>query len=36
MLSADHKKISNKTKLVLDLLGLDDKELEKRIISKKR
>ncbi|WP_336965167.1 hypothetical protein [Chryseobacterium contaminans] len=35
MLSADHKKINNKTKLVLDLLGLDDKELEKRIISKK-
>ncbi|WP_228459102.1 hypothetical protein [Chryseobacterium bernardetii] len=35
MLSTDHKKISKKTKLVLDLLGLDDKELEKRIISKK-
>lgn len=35
MLSADHKKLNNKTKLVLDLLGLDDKELEKRMISKK-
>nr|WP_315026499.1 hypothetical protein [uncultured Chryseobacterium sp.] len=35
MLSADHKKINNKTKLVLDFLGLDEKELEKRIISKK-
>lgn len=35
MLSADHKKLNNKTKLVLDILGFDDKELEKRIISKK-
>ncbi|WET47346.1 hypothetical protein PYS58_12185 [Chryseobacterium indologenes] len=36
MLSADHKKLNNKTKVVLDLIGLDDKELEKRIISKKK
>ncbi|MBV8327951.1 hypothetical protein [Chryseobacterium sp.] len=36
MLSADHKKISNKTKLVFDLFGLDAHELEKRIISKKK
>ncbi|WP_045503150.1 hypothetical protein [Chryseobacterium sp. StRB126] len=35
ILSADHKKINNKKKLALDFLGLDDKELEKRIISKK-
>ncbi|MDM1554507.1 MULTISPECIES: hypothetical protein [Chryseobacterium] len=36
MLSADHKKLNNKTKVVLDLIGFDDKELEKRIISKKK
>lgn len=36
MLSADHKELNNKTKVVLDLIGLDDKELEKRIISKKK
>ncbi len=35
MLSTDHKKIK-KTKLVLDLLGLDDKELEKGLFLKKR
>lgn len=34
MLSADHKKLNNKAKLALDFLGVDDKELEKRIISK--
>ncbi|UKB83289.1 hypothetical protein LF887_20080 [Chryseobacterium sp. MEBOG06] len=36
MLSNDHKKLNNKAKLVLDFLGLDAKELEKRIISKKK
>lgn len=35
MLSTDHKKISIKAGAVLDILGLDAKELEKRIISKK-
>jgi hypothetical protein len=35
MLSTNHEKLNNKTKLVLDFLGLDAKELEKRIISKK-
>ncbi|PWN70107.1 hypothetical protein C1631_008930 [Chryseobacterium phosphatilyticum] len=35
MLSTDHKKINNKARSVLDILGLDDGELEKRIISKK-
>ncbi len=36
MLSTDHKKLNNKAKLVLDFFGLDAKELEKRIISKKK
>ncbi|NIF04034.1 hypothetical protein F3J23_01160 [Chryseobacterium sp. Tr-659] len=36
MLSNDHKKISNKAGSVLDFLGLDSNELEKRIISKKK
>lgn len=36
MLNTDHKKLNNKAKLVLDFLGLDAKELEKRIISKKK
>ncbi|UKB80394.1 hypothetical protein [Chryseobacterium sp. MEBOG07] len=35
MLSTNHEKLNNKTKMVLDFLGLDAKELEKRIISKK-
>ncbi|PKF74511.1 hypothetical protein, partial [Chryseobacterium sp. PMSZPI] len=35
MLSADHKKLNNKAESALDLLGLDAKELKKRIISKK-
>ncbi|AZA80678.1 hypothetical protein C1637_12390 [Chryseobacterium lactis] len=35
MLTTDHKKLSNKAKSVLDILGLDDGELGKRIISKK-
>ncbi|WP_353151190.1 hypothetical protein [Chryseobacterium sp.] len=36
MLSNDHKKLSNKARLVLDFLGLDANELEKRIISEKK
>ncbi|ROI01547.1 hypothetical protein EGI16_16760 [Chryseobacterium sp. G0240] len=36
MLSNDHKKLSNKARLVLDFLGLDTNELEKRIISEKK
>ncbi|WP_347216046.1 hypothetical protein [Chryseobacterium sp.] len=36
MLSANHEKINSKAKLVLDILGLDTQELEKRIISKKK
>ncbi|MFZ4930300.1 hypothetical protein [Chryseobacterium sp. Mn2064] len=35
MLSANHEKLNGKAKLVLDFLGFDFKELEKRIISKK-
>ncbi|UTX46649.1 hypothetical protein [Chryseobacterium sp. MA9] len=35
MLSINHEKLNNKTKMVLDFVGLDAKELEKRIISKK-
>ncbi|AZA90961.1 Uncharacterised protein [Chryseobacterium nakagawai] len=35
VLSTDHKKISNKARSVLDILGLDTSEMEKRIISKK-
>ncbi|REC59133.1 hypothetical protein DRF65_27550 [Chryseobacterium pennae] len=36
MLNANHEKINSKARLVLDILGLDTKELEKRIISKKK
>lgn len=36
MLSTDHKKLSSKAEGMLDILGFDDKELEKRIISKKK
>lgn len=36
MLSADQNKLSNKVESALYLLGLDAKELEKRIISKKK
>ncbi|MET3035382.1 hypothetical protein ABXT08_04730 [Chryseobacterium sp. NRRL B-14859] len=36
MLSNDHKKLSNKARLVLDFLGLNANELEKRIISEKK
>ncbi|AZB10025.1 DUF3329 domain-containing protein [Chryseobacterium sp. G0162] len=35
VLSTDHKKISDKARSVLDILGLDTSEMEKRIISKK-
>ncbi|REC48028.1 hypothetical protein [Chryseobacterium pennipullorum] len=35
MLSANHEKLNNKAKSVLDILGLDAEELGKRIISKK-
>ncbi|MBP2616798.1 hypothetical protein [Chryseobacterium jejuense] len=35
ILSSDHEKLSNKSRSVLDILGLDAGELEKRIISKK-
>ncbi|SDJ59807.1 hypothetical protein [Chryseobacterium jejuense] len=36
MLSADQKEVNNKMESVLNLLGLDSRELEKRIISKKK
>ena len=36
MLTADHKKLSSKAEGMLDILGPDTKELEKRIISKKK
>ncbi|MGE8535826.1 hypothetical protein KYG33_11270 [Chryseobacterium sp. D764] len=35
ILSADYKKLSNKSKSVLDILGLDAEKLGKRLISKK-